>query len=380
MRRKLFLVFAVLFGFLFFLRETAFAEDAEQRLNELQEKIKAHQKKLKDIKKSEVSTLGELEKANLQILNAESNLNKQSQLLRETESNIKKVRAEISKIEAKLAKQKGWMKKKLRALYKYGNLGDALILLASSEDFSQLIRRLQYIQRLTVHEHKTIQTVSTDLKALHEKQKAIEGLYVKQRAQENQLKNTIEVVSTRKKEKELLLASIKKEMVLNEQLVKEMEESSKRLIEIIRKSEEKETFTATGFRNFKGKLPWPVDGEVAIPYGRQKDPQFNTIVFRNGIYIKTPPSVSARSISDGQVVFAEWFKGYGQLVIVNHGDGYHSLYANLSEIFLKIGDIIKRGTNIGRVGESLMLNAPSLYFEIRYKGKPLDPAQWLRAR
>lgn len=380
MRRKLFL-YVVLLSFLFSLQTVVFGEDEEHRLKELQDKIKTHQKKLKEIKKFESSTLDELEKTNAQILGAENNLSKQKQILKETETDIKKVRTEISEIEAKLVKQKGWMKKKLRALYKYGNMGDAVLLIASSEDFSHLIRRLEYIQRLAVHEHKMIEGVNADLKALHEKQKAVEGLHVKQRAQENQLKKTIEVVSTRKKEKETLLSSIKKEKALHEQLIKEMEEASKRLFEIIRKSEEKETtFTATGFRNMKGKLPWPIDGEVAIPYGRQKDPQFNTVIFRNGIYIKTTPSVSARSISDGQVVFAEWFKGYGQLVIVNHGDGYHSLYANLSEIFLKIGDIIKRGTNIGRVGESIMLNAPSLYFEIRYKGKPLDPAQWLKTR
>jgi septal ring factor EnvC (AmiA/AmiB activator) len=77
------------------------------------------------------------------------------------------------------------------------------------------------------------------------------------------------------------------------------------------------------------------------------------------------------------VVYADWFKGYGQLVIVNHGQGYHSLYGNLSEIFLKAGDIIERDTKIGRVGTSGMLDRPSLYFEVRYKGRPLNPSQWL---
>jgi septal ring factor EnvC (AmiA/AmiB activator) len=80
------------------------------------------------------------------------------------------------------------------------------------------------------------------------------------------------------------------------------------------------------------------------------------------------------------VIFAEWFKGFGQLVIVNHGSGYHTLYGNLSEIFSKVGDIIKEKHVIGRVGTSGMLNAPGIYFEIRYKGKPLDPTQWLKKK
>ena len=82
----------------------------------------------------------------------------------------------------------------------------------------------------------------------------------------------------------------------------------------------------------------------------------------------------------GKVVFAEWFKGYGQMVIINHGDGYHTLYGSLSEIFTKVGDIIKGKQAVGRVGKSGLLTSPGLYFELRYKGKPLDPLQWLQRR
>jgi septal ring factor EnvC (AmiA/AmiB activator) len=85
-------------------------------------------------------------------------------------------------------------------------------------------------------------------------------------------------------------------------------------------------------------------------------------------------------VHNGKVVFAEWFKGYGQLVIVNHGDGYHTLYGSLSEIFTSVGDIIKGKQILGRVGNSGLLNSSGLYFELRYKGKPLDPLQWLHKR
>jgi septal ring factor EnvC (AmiA/AmiB activator) len=127
-------------------------------------------------------------------------------------------------------------------------------------------------------------------------------------------------------------------------------------------------------------LPWPVNGKVAIPYGSQKDPQFDTPVFRNGVHIRTDSAADATSVHSGKVIFAEWFKGFGQLVIVNHGGGYHSLYGNLSEIFSHVGDIIRENQVIGKVGTSGILNAPGLYFEIRYKGKPLDPTQWLKRK
>ncbi|HDN95370.1 MAG TPA: hypothetical protein ENG76_04775, partial [Nitrospirae bacterium] len=82
----------------------------------------------------------------------------------------------------------------------------------------------------------------------------------------------------------------------------------------------------------------------------------------------------------GRVVYSDWFKGYGLLLIINHGKGYHSLYGNLSEIFHKTGDIINEGTAVGNVGNSSILNVPTLYFEIRYKGKPIDPVKWLKKK
>ena len=93
--------------------------------------------------------------------------------------------------------------------------------------------------------------------------------------------------------------------------------------------------------------------------------------------MKSRGSLSAKAIYTGKVVYADWFKGYGKVIIVNHGGGYHSVYANLDEIYLKPGDIVKRHQAIGKIGNSGTINAPALYFEIRYKGKPLNPLQWL---
>jgi septal ring factor EnvC (AmiA/AmiB activator) len=153
------------------------------------------------------------------------------------------------------------------------------------------------------------------------------------------------------------------------------------LLKIIKSSEMASKRTAgRGFRKRKGRLSWPISGSVAIPYGSQRDPKFKTPVFRNGIYVSAPDDAVVRAAHKGKVVFADWFKGYGQLIILNHGGGYHTLYANLSEIFLKTGDIIEERAKMGRVGSSGLLNRPSLYFEIRYKGKTLDPTQWLEKK
>ena len=184
----------------------------------------------------------------------------------------------------------------------------------------------------------------------------------------------------KKREKELILSSVRNEKITRQKMLSELKEAAAKMLEIIRESSKTDDYAAKGIGNLKGKLPWPSEGKVAIPYGQQKDLQFDTPVFRNGIHIQTDASAEARAVHAGKVIFADWFKGFGQLVIVNHGSGYHTLYGNLSEIFSHVGDIIKENQLIGRVGTSGILNAPGIYFEIRYKGRPLDPIQWLKRK
>jgi septal ring factor EnvC (AmiA/AmiB activator) len=112
-------------------------------------------------------------------------------------------------------------------------------------------------------------------------------------------------------------------------------------------------------------------------YGKIKHPTFNTYTFNKGIGIGTPEGSDFRVIDGGQVLYADWFKGYGNLLIVDHGDSYYSLYAHASELLVRVGEGVKRQQIVGRTGEGSSLNGPALYFEIRHHGKPENPLEWL---
>jgi septal ring factor EnvC (AmiA/AmiB activator) len=254
-----------------------------------------------------------------------------------------------------------------------------------AEDISQLMRREKYLQYIALYERRLLDNYRDALTGLTEKEKELMALKRELIKNREKVKAEEEALGEKKNKKEMLLSSVKREKSSHAKMLKELEEASKKILEIIRESEkaerEKEVpFAGKGFPSLKGRLPWPVEGKVAIPYGSQKDPQFNTPIFRSGTYIQSNTDSYAKAVYTGKVVFAEWFKGYGQLVIVNHGDGYHTLYGSLSEIFTKVGDIIKGKQPVGKVGNSGILNTPGLYFEVRYKGKPLDPLQWLQRR
>jgi len=116
---------------------------------------------------------------------------------------------------------------------------------------------------------------------------------------------------------------------------------------------------------------------VAVAFGKVVDPRFNTVTVQNGLDLSAPAGAPVHAVAPGRVVHAGWFKGYGNLVIVDHGDGFHTLVAHLASMRTAQGEDVEAGTVLGTVGDSGSLKGPYLYFELRKGGKPVDPAPWL---
>lgn len=356
------------------------AASSELEYKKIQERIDEEKRKLSAAQEREASVLNELDDVNKRLNNAETDLRKYRSNLKQTEAAVSSIAIEIEKIKRSLERQKNWIRRKLRAMNRLGYGGDVLTQVLSAEDMAQLMRTWKYLESLTLYENKILKTYRENLQKLDSEQKKLEGLRLEFKARQDKIKEKEVELAEKKKEKETLLRSVRTEKATRQKMISELKEASRRMLEIIKESTKTDDYEGTGFTQLKGKLLWPADGKIAIPYGSHKDPQFDTPIFRNGIHIQTDSAGDARAVYGGKVIFAEWFKGFGQLVIINHGSGYHTLYGNLSEIFSKVGDIIKENQVIGKIGISGVLNAQGIYFEIRYKGKPLDPAQWLKKK
>jgi murein DD-endopeptidase MepM/ murein hydrolase activator NlpD len=109
-------------------------------------------------------------------------------------------------------------------------------------------------------------------------------------------------------------------------------------------------------------------------------PRFGTRTFRNGVDIEAPEGTEVAAVFGGHVVYTGWFKGYGNLIILDHGNDFYTLYAHIAEIGVKEGEDVRQGQKIGTVGDTGSLAGARLYFEVRYQGRALDPADWLRQR
>ncbi len=132
-----------------------------------------------------------------------------------------------------------------------------------------------------------------------------------------------------------------------------------------------------GFGARKGRLPAPARGPITVGFGRVVNPKFNTVTVQNGIDLEAAAGSPVRAVAPGRVVHAGWFKGYGNLVIVDHGEGYHTLVAHLASMQTAMGEEVDAGDVLGTVGDSGSLKGPYLYFEVREKGRPVDPRPWL---
>jgi murein DD-endopeptidase MepM/ murein hydrolase activator NlpD len=134
--------------------------------------------------------------------------------------------------------------------------------------------------------------------------------------------------------------------------------------------------TGEDFHRRKGALLPPVDDEPSVGYGKRKRDESLTYVRHTGLSYDVEVGHPVRAVAEGRVVHAERFEGFGRLIIIAHGDTYHSLYAHLSDYAVDVGDDVKRGDTVGKSGESGSLRGPTLYFELRRGGVPLNPEPW----
>jgi len=172
---------------------------------------------------------------------------------------------------------------------------------------------------------------------------------------------------------------LKREKKLTLQARKELNRSSQDKTGIILNLEKKlELGEGLNFAESRGYLMPPVPGKFLNRFGKTRDRKYNTYIVYNGVDIRSPRGTSVRAVFDGKVLFTGTLEGYGNLIIIGHGEDYHSLYGHLDEIITRVGKRVRQGQIIGRSGDTGSLNGETLYFEIRYKGQPIDPVRWFR--
>jgi septal ring factor EnvC (AmiA/AmiB activator) len=183
-----------------------------------------------------------------------------------------------------------------------------------------------------------------------------------------------------KQNKLTIISKINRQRDFNAQLLEELKNEEENLTDFLNQKTGPLAADTVNFGLLRGKLAWPLRGNVISSFGKKKSSRFNTYTINNGIEIKPLQSEEIKAIQGGEIVFCDYFKGYGNLLIIQHPGNFHSLYGHCDKFLKKQGDHVEPGEAVALVGNSGSLYGKCLYFEIRQNLKPQDPLLWLSKR
>jgi septal ring factor EnvC (AmiA/AmiB activator) len=336
---------------------------------------------IKHARQKERSILSSLEKIDRQIQAGNDELTATQRRIDEAEAALQEIEEHTRKIKEDLPSLRVAYAKRLRALYKMSRSGGYTFAILSAGSYPSAYRRMRYLGAIAERDQRLIEEYSLALEHLALREKEISDLQDELLAGRKDLKKKRTSLQSRRRQKAQILASLKQEKSVYEATLKELEESEANLWAMVRLAEQdKRSWGAASGRSGQRLLPWPVQGRVLTSFGKQRHPTFGTVVFRRGIEIAAREGDEVRAVEEGQVAFADWYKGYGRLVIIDHGSGMYTLYGHLSRLDVRGGDAVGQGQVIGLAGETGSLQGTKLYFELRRNGEAEDPLSWLAKR
>lgn len=353
----------------------------QERLAKISQQIEQLRFKIEEEEKKESTTLSRLERIGFNKGLIKKEISLYAIQLEKANRELSSLNKNIPELEAKLDEEKQSIEKILITTYKFGKFSFLQFML-QAENVGALISENKNLSLLAQYQGKIISNYMENLDQLETAEKELQ---TKKKEASRLIKNA------EKKRKELqaqerknraLITEIKKNKKLHLQTLEELKIRAQQLLILIEKLLKEEIsfpINLIPLYEKKGKLPWPIEGKVTTEFGLQRHPQFKTTTMNNGIEISPRKNyVIVRAIHPGKVVYSDYFQGYGNLIIVDHGMSYYSLYGHCSDILVKKGDLVKAEHPIALVGDIGSLEGDSVYFEIRFKTKPLNPLQWLK--
>ncbi len=346
----------------------------ETRINEKQEQITRFSKK-------ETQIIEGLNQIDYTLNQARIKADALSRETRDLDKRIAAIQADREQLALQLQENQVYAGDRLNALYRMHNIGslDMMGLPASMFDFfvSQnamkqiVLSDFQAIEKQTrdLQRFQTLAAQLTERKAV--KAKLEQDLALQIRIQEKE-----------SEKKEAILKDIRQKKALSQAALASLKDAAIRLDEkmhaIGKQAQAPPFLGGIVFSRLKGRLPAPVKGEIVSRFGPSRSGNYNSFTFQSGIDIKVERGEPVRSVFKGKVMFADWLKGYGNLLIIDHGESYYTLYAHVQEFFKQKGEKVDAGEVIATAGDTGSIKGLCLHFEVRHHGKPVDPLKWLK--
>lgn len=392
--------------------ESGGAAGQEAGLKEIRRKIRKEEEVLKRIFGQRKSLLGAIEDLNKEIERARQDCRRAQDEIQRIEAECAGLREEIESIEKQIDKEQRTFEQRLAASHRVGRIG-MLPVVFSGGGFHEKVRALESMKRILAANRAAILSYEALVEERKSKVSVLEERLAKERELEQEIEKRREDLAAKKAEKGRLLAKVEQDEKLHRVALKELRDAGDRLERLIRQRQEEERKraqrqrqregengdqrlarkppdrisapefqvpTGESFEACKGKLPWPVQGELHRKFGKQYDAKLRADVLNKGIDIKVEPEAPVKAVWKGSVVFADWFRGYGKLMIIHHGGKSYTVLSCLSRLVKKEGERVDAGEIVGYAGGGGSFEEGIVHFEVWHRGRPQDPLEWIRIR
>jgi len=356
----------------------------KEKIGEVQQEIKRSQAQIEEMRQQERLLLDRLDHMELQLQRLREEQEKRRRERASLRKQITQKRKELKELDNELASLRTLLAQRLEALYKFGRQA-YVNLLISSRDVSGLQHQWVYLRAIAEEDSELIMSF---IERQEKEARVAEALA----SGEAQLSKVVARISRQKEkiekvkgEQVALLQNIHNQEEMYQSYVTELAAVSRELKNKIEELQNKTDNSGMGvqqlkggFAGNKGALPYPVPGKIISRFGPKKHKKFGTKIRSNGIEIATEPLSPVVAVYGGQVLYSEWVKGYGKVMIIDHGEKYYTLTAHLAEVLKEAGEIVESGETIGYAGYSpLERQGGRVYFEVRHLSKALNPEEWL---
>lgn len=370
-------------------------EEAREQRRELRERISALQKKLAAAEETKNEASDALRESEQAISEANRELRVLARESRESGAKLAALRKSAAETGQTLTSQQELLGRMLRQQYLQGQ-PDALRLVLSREDPNAMARQLHYLAHLARARARLVDGLRGNLREIEKlhaeiaaEVAAITRLAAEQTAQRTRLERE-------KRARAEVLSRVSRDIRVRQREIRAMQANENRLSQLVDQlAKLVRKPAATGrprprnealpsrqsdgspFLALRGRLALPVRGELGSRFG---SPRADGGVTWKGLFIAARSGEDVRAVAAGRVVYADWLRGFGNLLIVDHGDSYMTLYANAESLLKQVGDIINGGETVATVGNSGGNAESGLYFEMRHEGRPFDPLNWVKLR
>jgi septal ring factor EnvC (AmiA/AmiB activator) len=365
----------------------------QEELENLRKRITAMQREIDKTNESKSEASDALRESERGISNSNRRLAELVEQLHATDKNLNVLQTQAQQLSNNLEIQQTQLGKLLYQQY-LGGRQEYLKLLLSNQNPNQASRDLQYYEYIARNRATWLATLRGNLAALNtvstatrEQRTELKTLRAEQAAQKKTLENE-------QRARQQMLGKISQQLRQQRREISRLQRDENRLALLFDKLSKMlaqpkskslfrndnlpdNSFDGNPFDQLKGKLVLPVKGEVTNQFGTQRP---DSTVLWKGLFLRTSAGQAVKAVAAGRVVFADWLRGFGNLLIVDHGKGYMSLYGNNETLYKQVGDVLHGGDTVAAVGNSGGNENSGLYFELRHESKPLDPMKWLAVK